>query len=190
MEEAAVYLLKLGTDRAAALAASEEKVRKAMLIKAREEGFREAMEIFGLTGAPPDAKAGTEAPCRAKRRDIRQMIMKELSFSAKAMTKQQIAKAIEYTLEGTEVALKRLEREGTTQNRDAIGKLLLCLRLNRTGTPTSKVKLATHSRRTPSERLARTKSKGGTPGYRRVRRTSGRLYPAEHLPFQVRPDTA
>ena len=147
MEEAAAYLLKLGTDRAAALAASEEKVRKAMLIKAREEGFREAMEIFGLTGAPPDAKARTEAPCRAKRRDIRQMIMKELSFSAKAMTKQQIAKAIEYTPEGSEVALKRLEREGTTQNRDAIGKLLLCLRLNLTGTPTSKVKLATHSRR-------------------------------------------
>jgi CRP-like cAMP-binding protein len=118
MEEAAAYLLKLETDRAAALAASEEKVREATLIKAREEGFREAMEIFGLTSAPSDDKAETEEPCRAKRRDIRQMIMKELSYSAKAMTKQQIAKAIEYTPEGTEAALKRLERTGTVQNRD------------------------------------------------------------------------
>jgi predicted Rossmann fold nucleotide-binding protein DprA/Smf involved in DNA uptake len=118
MEEAAVYLLKLETDRAAALAASEEKVREAMLIKAREEGFREAMVIFGLTGTPPDAETETEESRRARRRDIRQMIMKELSFSAKAMTKQQIAKAIEYTPDGTEAALKRLEHEGTVQNRD------------------------------------------------------------------------
>jgi len=118
MEKAAAYLLKLETDRAAALAASEEKEREAMLIKAREEGFREAMVIFGLTGAPPDAEAETEEPRRAKRRDIRQMIIKELSFSAKAMTKQQIAKAIEYTPDGTEAALKRLEHEGTVQNRD------------------------------------------------------------------------
>ena len=118
MEKAAAYLLKLDADRAAALAASEEKVREAMLIKAREEGFREAMVIFGLTGAPPDAEAETEEPRRAKRRDIRQMIMKELSFSAKAMTRQQIARAISYAPEGTEVALKRLEREGTVQNRD------------------------------------------------------------------------
>jgi hypothetical protein len=35
MEKAAAYLLKLDADRAAALAASEEKVREAMLIKAR-----------------------------------------------------------------------------------------------------------------------------------------------------------
>jgi hypothetical protein len=118
MEKAAVHLLKLETDRAAAIAASEEKVREAMLIKAREEGFREAMAIFGLTGAPSDAEAEAGEPRRAKRRDIRQMIMKELSFSAKAMTKQQIAKAIEYTPDGTEVALKRLEHEGTVQNRD------------------------------------------------------------------------
>jgi uncharacterized protein YdeI (YjbR/CyaY-like superfamily) len=118
MEKAAVYLLMLETDRSAALAASEERAREAMLIKAREEGFREAMAIFGLTSAPPDAEAEAGEPRRAKRRDIRQMIMKELSFSAKAMTKQQIAKAIEYTPDGTEVALKRLEHEGTVQNRD------------------------------------------------------------------------
>jgi CRP-like cAMP-binding protein len=118
MEKAAAYLLKLETDRAATLATSEEKLREAMLIKAREEGFREAMEIFELTSAPPDAEAERQKSRRAKRRDIRQMIMKELSFSAKAMTKQQIAKAIGYAPEGTEAALKRLEREGTVQNRD------------------------------------------------------------------------
>jgi CRP-like cAMP-binding protein len=118
MEKAAAHLLKLETDRAATLAASEEKLREATLIKAREEGFREAMEIFGLTSAPPDTETETEKSLRAKRRDIRQMIIKELSFSAKAMTKQQIAKAINYAPEGTEAALKRLEREGTVQNRD------------------------------------------------------------------------
>lgn len=118
MEKGAAYLLKLETDQAAALAASEEKLREAMLIKAREEGFREAMEIFGLTSAPPDAETETEKSRRAKRRDIRQMIMNELSFSAKAMTKQQIAKAINYAPEGTEAALERLEREGPVQNRD------------------------------------------------------------------------
>ena len=49
VEKAAVYLLKLEADRTAALAASEEKVREATLIKSRDDGFREAMEIFGLT---------------------------------------------------------------------------------------------------------------------------------------------
>ena len=49
IEKATACLLKLEADRAAALAASEEKMREAMLIKAREDGFREAMEIFGLT---------------------------------------------------------------------------------------------------------------------------------------------
>jgi len=46
-EKAATYLLKLEADRAVALAASEEKAREAMLIKAREDRFREAMRFLG-----------------------------------------------------------------------------------------------------------------------------------------------
>jgi Mn-dependent DtxR family transcriptional regulator len=40
------------------------------------------------------------------------MIIKELSYSGKAMTTKQIAKAIDYLQERTEVAVKRLESEG------------------------------------------------------------------------------
>src|SRR6516225_6384021 len=49
---------------------------------------------------------------RRKRRDIRQMIIQEMSYSAKAMTTRQISKAIDYLQEGTEMALNRLENEG------------------------------------------------------------------------------
>ena len=47
------------------------------------------------------------------------MIIKELSYSGKVMTTKNIAKAIDYIPERTEVALKRLERAGKIlQNRD------------------------------------------------------------------------
>jgi hypothetical protein len=98
---------------------SEEKVREAMLIKARQEGFREAMEIFGLSVTPDAEVVDMGKFVRGKRRDIRQMIIKELSFSGKAMSREQIAKAIDYLSEGTEAALKRLESAGKiVQNRD------------------------------------------------------------------------
>jgi hypothetical protein len=114
MEKATAFLSKLEADRMAVIAVSEEKVREAMLIKAREEGFREAMEIF-----TPDAEVDVGKFVREKRRDIRQMIIKELSFSGKAMSREQIAKAIDYIPEGTEAALKRLENAGKiVQNRD------------------------------------------------------------------------
>ena len=45
MEKATVYLCKLEADRIAAMELSKEKELEAMLIKAREEGFREAMGI-------------------------------------------------------------------------------------------------------------------------------------------------
>jgi hypothetical protein len=118
MEKATAYLSKLAADRTAAIAASEEKVREAMLIKAREDGFREAMTIFGVDITANDAEVETGKSQSRKRRDIRQMIIKELSFSGKAMTKQQIAKAIDYVPQGTEAALKRLESAGVVQNRD------------------------------------------------------------------------
>jgi DNA-binding IclR family transcriptional regulator len=46
------------------------------------------------------------------RRHIPQLILRELSFSGQAMTTGQIAKAIDYNHEGTEIALKRMEEAG------------------------------------------------------------------------------
>jgi hypothetical protein len=125
MEKATAYLSKLEADRMAAMELSKEKALEAMLIKAREEGFREAMEIFGLNVtsdvASDDIEKETHKPHKRRRRDIRQMIIKELSYSAKAMTTRQIAKAIDYLLERTEAVLKRLENEGKiVQNRDGL----------------------------------------------------------------------
>jgi hypothetical protein len=117
MERAAGYLLKLQADRTAAISASEEKAREAMLIEARTEGFREAMEIFGVTIGCDDTERELSETHRARRRNIRQLIVKELSFSGKIMTKYEIAKAIDYSPERTEAALKRLETEGMVQNR-------------------------------------------------------------------------
>jgi hypothetical protein len=125
MEKATAYLSKLEDDRAAALAASKEKALEAMLIKAREQGFREAMEIFGMNVASSvtsnDIERETDQRHKRKRRDIRQMIIKELSYSGREMTTQQIAKAIDYIPERTETVLKRLENAGKIiQNRDGL----------------------------------------------------------------------
>ena len=130
MEKATAYLSKLEADRAAALAASKEKALEAMLIKAREEGFKEAMEIFGsnvtANVTSNDIEVETHKRHRRKRRDIRQIIIKELSYSGKAMTTQQIAKAIDYLLERTEAALKRLESEGKIiRNRDGLWEVVV-----------------------------------------------------------------
>src|SRR5262252_3976357 len=46
-ERARAYLEALEADRLAALAVSEQKAEEAKLIKARQEGFREALEIIG-----------------------------------------------------------------------------------------------------------------------------------------------
>ena len=80
-EKAAAYFLQLEADRAAALAASEEKLREAMLIKARQDGFREAMEIFGLTVISEDAEGEPEETHRERRRDIRRLIIKDSPLS-------------------------------------------------------------------------------------------------------------
>jgi hypothetical protein len=124
-EQATAYLLKLQADRAAALAASEEKLREAALIKAREDGFREAMEIFQLTITSNGTEGEPEETHTQRRRDIRQLIIKELSFSGKSMTKNQIAKAINYIPERTEAALKRLETAGMVQNRDGYWEVVV-----------------------------------------------------------------
>ena len=125
MEKATAYLSKLQADRLAATAMSKEKAREAMLIEAREEGFREAMEIFGANVTADDNGVGTDRR-REKRRDIRQMILQELSFSGKAMTKEQIAKTINYIPERTEMALKRLEDAGRImKSRDGSWEVVL-----------------------------------------------------------------
>ena len=110
MEKAAVYLSKLEADRTAAMELSKQKELEAMLLNAREDGFRDAMEICGLNTTPGIASNNIEVENqifhRRKRRDIRQMIIKELSYSAKAMTTQQIATAIDYLPGGVKTATK------------------------------------------------------------------------------------
>jgi hypothetical protein len=77
------------------------------------------MEIFGISITSNDDKQAIGEFRRGKRRDIRQMITQELSFTGKSMTKEQIARAIDYIPEGTGAALKRLESAGkVVQTRD------------------------------------------------------------------------
>ena len=116
-EKAIAYFRKLESYRSAAITASEENLREAALVKARQDRFREAIEIFGLTITLNDTEEEPVKTHQGRRRDIRQLIIKELSYSGKSMTKHQIAKAINYIPEGTEAALKRLETAGKVQNR-------------------------------------------------------------------------
>jgi hypothetical protein len=107
---ATAYMEKLEADRRAAIEISEQKAMEAKLIAARQDGFRAAMDIF--RGAIPvnSCEPQPEKLCgRKQRRDIRELILRELSFSGDAMTTSQIAKAIDYLPERTETALKRLE---------------------------------------------------------------------------------
>ena len=129
METAAAYLSKLEADRMAAMELSKQKELEAMLLKAREEGFREAIEIFSSNviakSSYNELREETDEGHKRGRRDIRQMIIKELSYSAKAMTTRQIATAIDYLTDRTEAALKRLQSEGkTVQNRDGLWEVV------------------------------------------------------------------
>jgi methionine aminopeptidase len=87
-EKAREYLERLEADRLAALQVSEQKVEEAKLIKARQEGFQAAIEIFDVT-----TSVGNIGSCNAKepaaqriRRPIRQIILRELSFFGDTMT--------------------------------------------------------------------------------------------------------
>ena len=110
MEKAAAYLSKLEADRMAAMELSKQKELEVMLLKAREEGFRKAIEIFSSNAITKSnyngIKEETDEGHKRRRRDIRQMIIKELSYSAKAMTTQQIATAIDYLPGGVKTATK------------------------------------------------------------------------------------
>ena len=121
IEKALAYLDTLEADRRMALALSEQKAEEARLIKARQEGFQAAMEMLGLAisagdaasdAAPGPASRPKEPGRRRVRRHIRELILRELSFSGQAMTATQIAKAIDYIPERTEMALERMEKDG------------------------------------------------------------------------------
>ena len=113
IEKALAYLDTLEADRRTALALSEQKADEARLIQARQEGFRAAMEMLGSAISAGDAAPGPEESGRRRvRRPIRELILRELSFSGQAMTATQIAKAIDYHPERTETALQRLEETG------------------------------------------------------------------------------
>ena len=114
LEKAREFLEKLEADRRNALQVSEQKAEEAMLIKARQEGFQAAMELFGITTSVSNSEPGNaQAPAaKRSRRPIPQMILRELSFSGQTMTATQIAKAIDYNLTRTKTALSRMEATG------------------------------------------------------------------------------
>jgi hypothetical protein len=129
LERARAYLASLEAERQAALTLSKEKAEEAKLIKARQEGFQAALELLGdrtFAGTTASAKptepfadsrnerAGDakEPRRRRGRRSIRELIVRELSFSGQPMTAAQIAKSIEYLADRTEVALERMEKDG------------------------------------------------------------------------------
>ena len=121
LERAHAYLDGLEADRQRALTLSEQKAEEAKLIKARQEGFQTAIEMLvseiaaGNAGTDPQRK---EPARRRARRPIREMILRELSFSGQTMTTVQIAKAINYLPERTQTALERMEEDGQVIRND------------------------------------------------------------------------
>jgi hypothetical protein len=116
IERAVAHLNKLEAERRAAIALSKEKAQEAKLIRARQEGFQEALEILNVDISMKEEE-GVSTPFislsdKRTRRNIPQFISNELSFSGKAMTTNQIAKAIDYLPERTEKALERMESSG------------------------------------------------------------------------------
>ena len=114
-EKARAYLDGLEADRQAALTLSERKAEEAKLIEARQQGFQAAVELLGrgiAAGAAEAAPQRKKLVRRRGRRPIREMILRELSFSGEAMTTTQIARAIDYIPERTEAALERMEKDG------------------------------------------------------------------------------
>jgi hypothetical protein len=116
IERAVAHLNKLEDERRAAIALSKEKAQEAKLIRARQEGFQEALEILNVDISLKDEEVPTSTTTpqfdKRTRRNIPQFISNELSFSGKAMTTNQIAKAIDYLPERTEKALERMESSG------------------------------------------------------------------------------
>ena len=70
VEKAAAYLQELEVDRLAAIAVSEEKAEEAMLIKARQEGFRQAMEMLRVERSPGVTEPEHSTPGRRRRKRL------------------------------------------------------------------------------------------------------------------------
>jgi DNA-directed RNA polymerase alpha subunit len=111
-QKVSAYLEKLETERRTALAISKEKAEEANLIKARQEGFEEALKLLGMRTKDTEIKVENDEIPKRSRRNIPDLILRELSFSGTPMAKSQIAKAIGYLASHTERALKRLENNG------------------------------------------------------------------------------
>ena len=174
IEQALAYLDALEADRMAALALSEEKAEEAKLIQAPQEGFRAALAILrGETSAgdavsekdrEPSADrrvdgeraSGPEEPRQRRgRRPIPQLILRELSFSGKAMTTAQIAIAIEYLPDRTETALARMESAGRVlRNKEGRWAIVLT---KTTGTLRPRATEIRSTRRSVQPRFYRTK---------------------------------
>jgi hypothetical protein len=106
------YLEKLETERRMALDICNEKAEEAKLIKARQEGFQEALELLGLQTTQAGIMLPNSQASKRARRNIPDLILREMLFSGTAMHKSQIAKAIGYLPTHTERALKRLQNSG------------------------------------------------------------------------------
>src|SRR2546423_1689534 len=68
IEQALAYLDALEADRMAALALSEQKAEEAKLIKARQEGFRAALNILRGETSAGDAVSGKDREPSSDRR--------------------------------------------------------------------------------------------------------------------------
>jgi DNA-binding transcriptional ArsR family regulator len=149
LKQARGYLDALEADRQAALTLSAQKAEEAELIQARLEGFRAAMEMLGRQVPVGNGKIGLsderKPPGRRRtRRRIPELIVRELSFSGQAMTARQIADVVDYNLERTETALKRLEKDGSVI-RDEDGRWAI--------SPTALPHTNEHSRRVGNGKL-------------------------------------
>lgn len=136
IEKARAYLEGLEAERQAALALSEQKTEEAKLIRARQEGFQAAMEIFARGTSVEhirldpvgniETEADSQGPVqRRRRRPIRELVLRELSFTGQPMTAAQIARAIDYIPDRTEIALERMEKNGQVVRREE-GRWAIC----------------------------------------------------------------
>jgi len=125
--QATAYLEKLEADRLTAIELSEQKAEEAKLIAAQQEGFRAAMEIFARASPVDNRELQPESGRRRARRDIKLLILRELSFSGEPMATTQIAKAIGYIPERTETVLKRLEIGGKLRRDQRSGRWTLVI---------------------------------------------------------------
>jgi hypothetical protein len=120
LEKAREYLDALEADRQAALQLSAQKAEEARLIKSQQEGFQAALELLAGATSIDAAESCSRGPERRReRRNIRELIVRELAFSGQTMTHKQIAKAIEYHPDRTEAVLQCMEKAGQVHRNGA-----------------------------------------------------------------------